>query len=79
MSEQHKLIRIFTGSEVTALLIKSKLEKHGIDVLLKNDFRSGIAAGVPGSVPSAVDLYIDEAAKHEAAILLDEFNQHLPD
>lgn len=58
--DEGKLIRIYSGSEVTALLLKDELEQSGVMSMIRNDFQSGVIAGFAGGVPSDVDLYIEE-------------------
>lgn len=56
MKEQSNLLRIFTGSEVSVILLKGQLEENGIPAIVKNEFRKGITAGFAGSTPTAIDL-----------------------
>ncbi len=58
MNSQIDLIRIYTGTEVSVILLKGELEEKGIYTMIKNDFQSGNMAGFFGGIPSAVDLYI---------------------
>jgi hypothetical protein len=60
MKTQKNLMRIYTGTEVSVILLKGELEEKGIYTMIKNDFQSGNAAGFFGGIPSAVDLYIRE-------------------
>jgi hypothetical protein len=70
MKTQKDLIRIYTGTEVSVILLKGELEAKGISCMIKNDFQSGNAAGFFGGIPSAVDLYIrqSDAALTEAIV-----------
>jgi hypothetical protein len=67
------LIRIFSGSEVAALLLKAELEEAGVGVILHNDFQSGLAAGFVAGIPDVVDLYISETELHLAQPVIDTF------
>lgn len=58
--EEGKLIRIYSGSEVTALLLQEELEQAGVKSMIKNDFQSGVLAGFSGGIASEVDLLIEE-------------------
>jgi Putative prokaryotic signal transducing protein len=75
MKESSKLIRVFTGSEVTVNLVKEELEKAGIPCFSQNDFKSGIAAGFAGGTPSAVDLFIREIDVMRAQLILREYER----
>lgn len=63
---------VYTGDEISVLFIKAELEKNGISSLIKNNFVSGTLAGFSGGVPSAVDLYIQEADLTEATPVIEE-------
>ncbi|WP_423126643.1 putative signal transducing protein [Gaoshiqia sp. Z1-71] len=73
MREGVKLVRVYTGSEISVLLLKGELENIGVSALIKNDFSSGIAAGFAGGVHSAIDLYIHESDFNEAEPFIQEF------
>ena len=75
MKNLKKLIRIFTGTEVSVILLKGKLEESGIPALIKNDYQSGISAGFTGGIPSAIDVYIQESDLTKAEPIVNEF-QH---
>ncbi len=68
-----KLIRIYSGTEVTVNLLKGILEEAGVTALAQDDFRSGIAAGFFGGIPSAIDLFIEEADLEKAKPIVNEF------
>lgn len=73
MKARDELIRVFTGTEVSVILLKGRLEKIGISSIIKNDFKAGIGVGVVGGVQSAVDLYIQESDFKEAETIIKEF------
>jgi len=73
MNKGQDLIRIYTGTEVSVILLKGELEEKGIYTMVKNDFQSGNAAGFFGGVPSAVDLYIRESDAALAEAIVSEF------
>ena len=73
MEKENELIRIFSGTEVTVILLKGELEQAGIPAMLQNDFESGLSAGFVGGVPSAVDLYIQKADLDKAEPILKDF------
>lgn len=63
------LVRIYTGPEGSALLLKAQLEELGIYSLTKNDF-TGAFMGV---VQPSTDLWISEDDLQKAKPLLDDF------
>jgi len=75
MTKGNNLVRIFTGSEISAILLKGKLEDNGISALIQNDFQSGISAGFLGGIPSAIDLFIQESDLEKAEPIIKEFLQ----
>lgn len=68
-----KLIRIYSGTEVTALLLKDELEQKGVMSIVKNDFQSGVIAGFSGGIPSNVDLLIEEKDLSKAEPVIHQF------
>lgn len=76
MKKGNNLVRVFTGSEVSVIILKGRLEELGISALIKNDYQSGISVGFVGSVPSAIDLYIQEFDLKEAEPIINEFIQN---
>lgn len=73
MKENNKLIRVFTGTELTVNLLKNELEESGIAGIIRNDFNSGISAGFSGGVSSAIDLFIQESDLEKAEPIISEF------
>ena len=71
--DEGKLIRIYSGTEVTALLLQEELEEVQVMSLIKNDFQSGVIAGFAGGVPSDVDLYIEESDMAKAEPIVNNF------
>lgn len=76
MKEGNNLVRIFTGNEISVILLKGELEENGITALIQNDFQSGISAGFSGGVPSAIDLYIQESDLFQAEPIVNDFIQN---
>lgn len=68
-----KLVRIYSGTEVTVNLLKEILEEAEITGLIQDDFQSGIMAGFSGGTPSAVDLFIQETDLKKAEQIVEEF------
>ena len=73
MKERNKLIRVYTGTEITVILLKGILEEIGINSMIKNDYKSGIEIGFVGGVQSAVDLYIQQSDHKKADPIINEF------
>ena len=76
MKEENKLIRVYTGTEILVLLLKSRLEEIGVTSLIQNDYKSGIEAGFIGGVQSAIDIYIQQIDFKKAQPIINEFIQH---
>lgn len=72
MKEKDNLVRIYTGTDITVNLLLSELEKAGISGIIKDDFESGISAGIAGN-PSAIDLFIQEADLKKAKPIIVDF------
>jgi hypothetical protein len=75
MKKGNDLIRVFTGTEVSVIYLKERLEEIGIGALIKNDFQSGLTVGFVSGVPSAVDLYIQESDLEKAEPIIKEFTE----
>lgn len=75
MKDKNKLIRVYTGTELTVNLLKEELEKFGISGIIQNDFNSGVSAGFSGGVSSAIDLFIQEFDLKKAEPIITEFIQ----
>lgn len=67
------LVIIYSGTELTANLLKVELENSGIASYIRNDFNSGLIAGFSGGTPSVVDLCVEEKDVAEAEPIVNEF------
>lgn len=76
MKNDSDLVKVFTGSEVSGILLKAELEDIGIPALIKNDFQTGISAGFAGGIPHMIDLYINESDRKKADSIIKEFKQN---
>jgi hypothetical protein len=76
MKEKNKLIRVYSGTEVSVILLKGRLEEIGISALIQNDYKSGIDAGFVGGVQSAIDLYIQQFDYKKAESIISKFIQN---
>lgn len=75
MKTGEDLIRIYSGTEVSVILLKGNLEEAGISSMIKNDFQSGNSAGFYGGIPSAVDLFIQASDMERAQAVVNDFLQ----
>jgi hypothetical protein len=66
MNTNEKLVKVYTGTEVTVLLLQELLEEIGITSTIQNNHKSGVEVGFVGGVLSAIDLYI-QMSDFEAA------------
>ncbi len=73
MKEKDTLIRIFTGTEISVLLLKGILEEAGIAASVRNDYQLGVDIGAVLGARSAVDLYIRQPDFEKAVPLVNEF------
>ena len=65
-----KLVRIFTGTEVAVLKVKSDLESNGIKAVVRDEMETGMAAGFGAGTSSTVELFVDEQRLEEAKGML---------
>ena len=70
MNKGLNLVKVYTGSELTVNLLKEELENNGINSIIKDEFRSGLAAGFAGGIPNTIDLYIEESDIAEAGPII---------
>jgi hypothetical protein len=73
MKEKNKLVKIYTGTEVTVLLLKDLLEDIGVSSTIQNNYKSGIEVGFVGGVQSAIDLFIQQSDFDTAEPLIRDF------
>jgi hypothetical protein len=73
MKERNKLVKVYTGTEVTVLLLKELLEEIGILSTVQNNYKSGIEVGFVGGVQSAIDLYIQYSDFETAEPIIRDF------
>jgi hypothetical protein len=74
MKKRNELIRVFTGTEVSAILLKGLLEGIGVSSIIRNDFKSGIDSGFVGGVSSAIDLLIQQSDFEKSEPIIRDFN-----
>jgi hypothetical protein len=73
MKGRNKLVKIYTGTEVTVLLLKDLLEDIGVTSTIQNNYKSGIEVGFVGGVQSAIDLFIQQSDFETAEPLIRDF------
>jgi len=73
MTEKDQVIRVYTGTEISVILLKGRLEEIGILSVIQDDNKSGVEAGFVGGVKSAVDLLIKQSDFKKAEPLIKEF------
>ena len=64
-------MKVFSGSEILATALKTKLEEVGIDVIMKNNNQSDIVLGSASKL--AVELFIDESKYGRADEVITDF------
>ena len=70
---KNKLIMVYTGTEVTVILLKGLLEEIGVTSTIQNNYKSGIEVGFVGGVQSAIDLFIQQSDFEKAEPLIRDF------
>jgi hypothetical protein len=70
---RNELVRIYSGTEVSVIMLKGTLEDIGIGSVIRNGYKSGIEAGFVGGVLSAVDLFIQQSDYEKARPVISEF------
>jgi len=73
MKTKNKLVKVYTGTEVTVLLLKDLLEDIGVTSTIQNNYKSGIEVGFVGGVQSAIDLFIQQSDFATAEPLIRDF------
>jgi len=73
MKMKNKLIKVYTGTEVTVILLKGLLEEIGVTSTIQNNYKSGIEVGFVGGVQSAIDLFIQQSDFEKAESLIRDF------
>lgn len=65
-------VKIYSGNEIMAASVKSKLEEAGISIVVRDNIQSATLAGF-GSLGQVVNIYVNEedAEKAKAIIAAD--------
>jgi hypothetical protein len=75
MKTKDTLIRIFTGTEISVITLKGRLEEIGVSSIIRNEYQLGVDVGFVGGVKSAVDLYIHQSDFNKAEQVITEFSR----
>jgi hypothetical protein len=70
---RNRLIKIYTGTEITVLLLQGLLEDIGVKSTIQNNYKSGVEIGFVGGVQSAVDIYIQQSDFEQAEPVIRDF------
>jgi hypothetical protein len=73
MKEKNKLVKVYTGTEVTVILLKGLLDEIEVTSTIQNNYKSGIEVGFVGGVQSAIDLFIQQSDFVKAEPLIRDF------
>lgn len=73
MSDSNTYTKIYSGNQVSVILLKGLLEDAGIPVIEKNEQNSGVVAGFVGGTQSTIRLSVKEADKEKADKIVAEF------
>ncbi len=73
MSNNDNLVRVYTGTEMKVLLLKSLLEEICVHSLVQNNYKSGVEIGFVGGVQSAIDLYVTQTDLEKAGPVISDF------
>lgn len=60
MHENDGLVKLYNGGDVIINRIKHLLEAEGINSMIKDGFKQGLAAGYGDGVPSAIDIFVTD-------------------
>lgn len=70
------LIKIYSGSEILASALQSKIEAVGVDVVKRDNLQSARLAGF-GNSDLAVELFIQEKEFNKVNAVIEEFRMSI--
>ena len=73
MKERNKLVKVYTGTEITVTLLKELLEEIGVTSNIQNNYKLGVEVGFVGGVQSSVDLFIQQSDFETAEPVIRDF------
>lgn len=63
-------VKVFSGSEVEVIRVRTALDLNGIEFIERNDIQSGVTAGF-GTLDKAVHIFVDSSDFQRAMKLID--------
>jgi Putative prokaryotic signal transducing protein len=69
MDDNENIIKIYSGTEASVIMLRARLEEAGIPSLVKNDSSFAFL----GTSPEIVDLYIEKKDVEDAFPIIKEF------
>lgn len=73
MSDSNSYTKIYSGNQVSVILLKGLLEDAGIAYIEKNEQNSGVVAGFVGGTQSTIKLSVQEIDKEKAQNIVQQF------
>ena len=73
MKERNRLVKAYTGTEMTVILLKELLEEIGVTSTIQNNYKLGVEVGFVGGVQSSVDLFIQQSDFETAEPVIRDF------
>tara|TARA_R110000868_G_scaffold68720_2_gene203219 strand:+ start:9644 stop:9886 length:243 start_codon:yes stop_codon:yes gene_type:complete len=75
MSDLNKYSKIYSGNQVSVILLKGLLEEAGIAFIEKNEQNSGVISGFVGGTQSTISVSVQEFDKEKAEKIVSEFKE----
>ncbi len=72
MSEGKQSVCVFKGSIIDVTYYADKLRELGIESIVKDDFLSGLHAGIPTGAPDLIELLVDMDHAEKAFECIDD-------
>jgi hypothetical protein len=66
------LMKVFSGSEILALVLQNKIEEVGVNTVIKNNIQSARLGGF-GDLGQAVEVFIQETDFAKANPVIEDF------
>ena len=76
MKENHEYIDLYSGTEVSVILLNSLLKEAGIHGMIQNDLESGRLAGFAAGTPSTIRVKVLKSDTDKAFSVLKDFLQN---
>ena len=70
MKKGKNLVKLFSGTEASSILLKKRLDEAGINALIKNDSDYAFF----GVTPRVVDLYVEEEDLKISRTIIQDLN-----